>query len=270
MRRSTFFAAFAALLAAGLWHLPATAQRTAPTRPPGVGIDKVHDPALPCAVGLVLGCCLVPGVDQLLDGAAAEEAAGPALGGQDVGAAPDAELRCSRPGWLRGIDPLIAASLLAASSAQGMSDEGSQRSLCQRALTRNQGGRMSSSTPGVVRLAAARRPRNEARASRPPGRPGLAAVPVRGPGLRPAVRTRSCSPGGSRGTGAPGCGGAPARGKALTWRCRCPGWKARRAGQASAGGGHRPAAAGSRRRTGRSRRPGVPTLPGCAGRSRRP
>src|SRR5271155_412516 len=33
MRRSTLFAAFATLLAAGLWHLPATAQRTAATRP---------------------------------------------------------------------------------------------------------------------------------------------------------------------------------------------------------------------------------------------
>jgi hypothetical protein len=33
MRRSTFYAASAILLAAGLWHLPATAQRTAATRP---------------------------------------------------------------------------------------------------------------------------------------------------------------------------------------------------------------------------------------------
>jgi tellurite resistance protein len=33
MRRSTLLAAFAALLAAGLWHLPATAQRTPAARP---------------------------------------------------------------------------------------------------------------------------------------------------------------------------------------------------------------------------------------------
>jgi pimeloyl-ACP methyl ester carboxylesterase len=47
---------------------------------------------------VVLACGYVNlGVNQLLDGAAAEEAAGLAFGGQDVGAAPDAELRCPRP-----------------------------------------------------------------------------------------------------------------------------------------------------------------------------
>lgn len=37
-------------------------------------------------------------MDELLYDAAAQEVAGLALGGQDVGAASDAELRCSRPG----------------------------------------------------------------------------------------------------------------------------------------------------------------------------
>jgi len=40
--------------------------------------------------------CLDCAVDQLLDGVAAEEPACLVLGGQDVGAAADAELLCSR------------------------------------------------------------------------------------------------------------------------------------------------------------------------------
>jgi hypothetical protein len=58
---------------------------------PGVGLDEDHRPALPRAVVLACGR-LDLGVDQLLHGAAAQEAAGLALGGHDVGAAPDAEL----------------------------------------------------------------------------------------------------------------------------------------------------------------------------------
>src|SRR5215475_10037139 len=64
---------------------------------PGVGLDECLRPALPRVVVLA-GGCLDLGEDQLLDGAAAEEVAGLALGGQNVGAASDAELRCSRPG----------------------------------------------------------------------------------------------------------------------------------------------------------------------------
>lgn len=74
---------------------PAQAELAVLGHLPGVGLDEGRRPALPCAV--VLACCgLDLGVDQLLYGAA--EAAGLALGGQDVGAASDAELRCSRPG----------------------------------------------------------------------------------------------------------------------------------------------------------------------------
>jgi hypothetical protein len=65
-------------------------------------------------------------VDQLLDGAAPEESAGLALGGQDVGTVSDAE----------------------------------------------RGGRISSRVLGVVRFAAARRPRNDARASPATGAAG--------------------------------------------------------------------------------------------------
>jgi EF hand len=50
MRRSTFFAAFAALLAAGLWHLPATAQRTAATRPQAQPAAPATAPAYAPAV----------------------------------------------------------------------------------------------------------------------------------------------------------------------------------------------------------------------------
>ena len=51
---------------------------------PGVGLDEGQCPALPRTVVSACGC-LDLGVDQLLDGAAAKEAAGLALGGQDVG-----------------------------------------------------------------------------------------------------------------------------------------------------------------------------------------
>jgi hypothetical protein len=54
--------------------------------------------------------CLDPGVDQLLGGAVAEKPARPVFGIGDVGAAADAELRCS---WSWKPDPVPDADLLA-------------------------------------------------------------------------------------------------------------------------------------------------------------
>ena len=89
------------------------------------------------------------------------------------------------------VEPLITASLAAASSAQGVSWSCCQRSSCQRALTRNQGGRMSSRASGVVRLAAARRPRNDARVSPATGAAGTGSGDGRGRlGPRSAGRIR--------------------------------------------------------------------------------
>src|SRR5262249_4833763 len=70
------------------------------------------------------------------------------------------------------VEPPITASLAAAAGAQGMRWLGCQRSSCQRPLTRSQGGRISSRALDVVRLAAARRPRNDARASPATGAAG--------------------------------------------------------------------------------------------------
>lgn len=58
--------------------------------------------------------------------------------------------------------PLVTASQSAAASDQGSS---CQRSSCRRVLTRNQGGRVSRRASRLVRLAAARQLRNEARVS---------------------------------------------------------------------------------------------------------
>jgi hypothetical protein len=62
---------------------------------PGAGLDEGRHPVLPLVVSMACGC-MEPGVDQLLDRAAAAEPARLAPGGQDVGAAADAELRRSR------------------------------------------------------------------------------------------------------------------------------------------------------------------------------
>ena len=68
--------------------------------------------------------------------------------------------------------PLSKASRAAAASVQGASWPGCQRSSCQRALMPDQGGRMPSRAPGVVRLWVARRPRNDARVSPATGAAG--------------------------------------------------------------------------------------------------
>ena len=81
-------------------------------------------------------------------------------------------------------EPLITASLAAAASAPGMSWLGCQRSSCHRVLTRNHGGRMSRRASVLVRLAA-RRLRNEARASQATGAAGTGSGA--GCGLRAAA-----------------------------------------------------------------------------------
>ena len=64
---------------------------------PWVRLDERRRPAFPRLLAR-LAWFLDRGVDELLDGALAEEPACPAFGIQDVGTAPDAELRCFRPG----------------------------------------------------------------------------------------------------------------------------------------------------------------------------
>ena len=164
-------------------------------------------------------------------------------------------------------EPLITASLAAASSAREMSEGGCQRSSCQRVLTRNQGGRMSSRASRLVRLSG-----GEAAEERCEGFSGHRGswhwqrCWLRGPGCgqrRVSAHARRVA---ARDRDASGCRDAPSRGRALPWSCRGPGRRAQRAGRESAGAGRPPAAAGSRRRTGRSRRPGRQARPACGAR----
>jgi hypothetical protein len=64
---------------------------------PRVRLDERRRPVFPRLLAR-LAWFLDRGVDELLGGALAEEPACPAFGIQDVGTAPDAELRCFRPG----------------------------------------------------------------------------------------------------------------------------------------------------------------------------
>src|SRR5260370_42628275 len=64
---------------------------------PRVRLDERRRPALPRLLARLAGF-LDRGVDELLDGALADEPACPAFGIQDIGTSPDAELRVSRPG----------------------------------------------------------------------------------------------------------------------------------------------------------------------------
>ena len=64
---------------------------------PRVRLDERRRPVFPRLLAR-LAWFLDRGVDELLDGALAEEPACPAFGIQDAGTAPDAELWCFRPG----------------------------------------------------------------------------------------------------------------------------------------------------------------------------